>query len=298
MPLLRTSRDSGASNSSDRLFDRQKASNSFCPRSWSHPASLPSDLARIRRLPSATPPSPCNRRLTAGAHKESGTAQRPSRTCSRSRQQEIQAGVRQNPNLVVTGSNVTLSESRATTSTSTVSECSASSNAGKSVATGVSTPRVPQRRRPMRDYHRQQEQQTALSVRGPSPTSSLQRQRELFAEDDLDDFKHELQSGHQQGPPQSGKHREAGLLERLDLHLARVRIRPVERDHQRAAGEHSASSSSRLPGQATVRTSTSSAIVVPPIVSATMEDLEQKASRFAPRFFTPPILASQSPTQM
>src|SRR5271170_2022986 len=137
--------------------------------------------------------------------------------------QEIQAGVRQNPNLVVTGSDVTLGEY---------------ANNPYYYSVGVSRLFERGEKRRWRldsarsttaqtdaQYHAQ-EQQTILSVRQAFTNFIIAKAAKKLADDNLADFKHELDIGHER--------LKAGDLAKLDYERLDLQLAQFETDESNA----------------------------------------------------------------
>ena len=137
--------------------------------------------------------------------------------------QELQAGVRQNPNLVITGSDVTLGE-----------------NAANPYYYSVGVSRLFERGEKRRwrldsarsttaqtdaQYHAQ-EQQTILSVRQAFTNFVIAKAARKLADDNLNDFRHELDIGRER--------LKAGDLAKLDFERLDLQLAQFESDESNA----------------------------------------------------------------
>ncbi len=190
--------------------------------------------------------------------------------------QEIQAGVRQNPNLVVTGSNVTIGEE---------------SNNPYYYTVGVNRLFERGEKRRWRldsaqsttaqtdaQYHAQ-EQQTILSVRQAFTNFVIAKAAKKLADDNLNDFKHELDIGRDR--------LNAGDIAKLDFERLDLQLAQFETDESNAITNEQ---------QATVQLQALLGYskprmdfdvigeVVPPVVAGTMENMEQKALAARPDY--------------
>jgi outer membrane protein, heavy metal efflux system len=190
--------------------------------------------------------------------------------------QEIQAGVRQNPNLVVTGSNVTLGEQ---------------SNNPYYYSVGVSRLFERGEKRRWRldsarsttaqtdaQYHAQ-EQQTILSVRQAFTNFVIAKAAKKLADDNLNDFRKELDIGRDR--------LKAGDLAKLDFERLDLQLAQFETDESNAitnAQQASVQLQVLLGYDRPRQDFDVVGDVVPPVVSGTMEDLEQKALAARPDY--------------
>jgi outer membrane protein, heavy metal efflux system len=190
--------------------------------------------------------------------------------------QEIQAGLRQNPNLVATGSNVTLGE-----------------QADNPYYYSVGVSRLFERGEKRRwrldsarsttaqtdaQYHAQ-EQQTILSVRQAFTNFIIAKAAKKLADDNLNDFKHELDIGRER--------LKAGDLAKLDFERLDLQLAQFESDESNAItnAQQASVQLQVLLGYDTPRKDFDVVgDVVPPVVSGTMEDLEQKALAARPDY--------------
>ena len=172
---------------------------------------------KVRRLRRLIHPSQCSRPLT-WRERRIRTLLSAQQNLLSVKAQELQAGVRQNPNLVVTGSNVTIGEE---------------SNNPYYYSVGVNRLFERGEKRRWRldiarsttaqtdaQYHAQ-EQQTILSVRQAFTNFVIAKAAKKLADDNLNDFRHELDIGRER--------LKAGDIakldfERLDLQLAQFEI--------------------------------------------------------------------------
>jgi cobalt-zinc-cadmium efflux system outer membrane protein len=190
--------------------------------------------------------------------------------------QEIQAGVRQNPNLVLTGSNVTLG---------------AQSDNPYYYSAGVSRLFERGEKRRWRldsarsttaqtdaQYHAQ-EQQTILSVRQAFTSFVIAKAAQKLADDNLSDFKHELDIGRER--------LKAGDLAKLDFERLDLQLAQFESDESNAitnAQQASVQLQVLLGYDKPRKDFDVVGYVVPPVVSDTMESLEQKALAARPDY--------------
>src|SRR5277367_4301022 len=190
--------------------------------------------------------------------------------------QELQAGVRQNPNLVVTGSNVTLGED---------------SNNPYYYSAGVN--RLFERgekRRWRLDSARSttaqtdaqyyaQEQQIILSVRQAFTNFVIAKTAKKLADDNLNDYRHELDIGRERF--------KAGDIAKLDFERLDLQLAQFESDESNAItnAQQSSIQIQTLIGYDKARTDFDVlGNIVPPPVSDTMESLEQKALAARPDY--------------
>jgi cobalt-zinc-cadmium efflux system outer membrane protein len=190
--------------------------------------------------------------------------------------QELQAGVRQNPNLVVTGSDVTLGEY---------------ANNPYYYSVGVSRLFERGEKRRWRldsarsttaqtdaQYHAQ-EQQTILSVRQAFTSFVIAKAAKKLADDNLNEFKKELDIGRER--------LKAGDLAKLDFERLDLQLAQFESDESNAitnAQQASVQLQVLLGYDKPRQDFDVVGDVVPPGVSGTMEDLEQKALAARPDY--------------
>jgi cobalt-zinc-cadmium efflux system outer membrane protein len=183
--------------------------------------------------------------------------------------QETQAGLRTNPYFNVTGGNVTLGENAANPYDYTV-------GVGRLFERG-------EKRRWRLDsarsttaqtdaqYHAQ-EQQTVLAVRQAFTSFVLAKAARKLADDNLNDFKHEVDIGRER--------LKAGDLAKLDFERLDLQLAQFESDESTAVtnAQQASVQLQVLLGYDKSRTDFDVAgDIVPPVVSSTMEELEQKA---------------------
>jgi outer membrane protein, heavy metal efflux system len=190
--------------------------------------------------------------------------------------QELQAGVRQNPNLVVTGSNVTLGED---------------SNNPYYYSVGVNRLFERGEKRRWRldsarsttaqtdaQYHAQ-EQQIILSVRVSFTNFVIAKAAKKLADDNLNDYRHELDIARERF--------KAGDIAKLDFERLDLQLAQFESDESNAiTNEQQASVQLQvLLGYNKPRMDFDVVgDVVPPLVAGTMEDMEQKALSARPDY--------------
>ena len=190
--------------------------------------------------------------------------------------QELQAGVRQNPNLVITGSDVTLGE-----------------NAANPYYYSVGVSRLFERGEKRRwrldsarsttaqtdaQYHAQ-EQQTILAVRQAFTSFVIAKAARKLADDNLNDFRHELDIGRER--------LKAGDLAKLDFERLDLQLAQFESDESNAitnAQQASLQLQVLLGYDKPRKDFDVVGEVVPPAVSDTMESLEQKALTARPDY--------------
>ena len=183
--------------------------------------------------------------------------------------QEIQAGLRQNPNLVVTGSNVTLDEQAANPyyysfGVSRLFERGEKRRWRLDSARSTTAQTDAQ-------YHAQ-EQQAVLAVRQAFTNFVIAKAAKKLADDNLSDFKHELDIGRER--------LKAGDLAKLDFERLDLQLAQFETDESNAitnAQQASLQLQVLLGYDKPRKDFDVVGDVIPPVVSGTMEDLEQKA---------------------
>jgi cobalt-zinc-cadmium efflux system outer membrane protein len=190
--------------------------------------------------------------------------------------QEIQAGVRANPYLNLGGSNVTLGED-------------ANNPYDYSVGVGRLFERGQKRRWRLdsarsttaqtdAQYH-SQEQQTILSVKQAFTNFVLAKAAKKLADDNLNDFKHEVDIGHER--------LQAGDLAKLDFERLDLQLAQFESDESNAINNAQQASVQLqvLLGYDKPRADFDVVgDIVPPVVGSTMEELEQKALAARPDY--------------
>jgi cobalt-zinc-cadmium efflux system outer membrane protein len=190
--------------------------------------------------------------------------------------QELQAGVRQNPNLVVTGSNVTIGED---------------SNNPYYYSVGVNRLFERGEKRRWRldsarsttaqtdaQYHAQQ-QQIVLSVRQAFTNFVIAKAAKKLADDNLNDFKHELDIGRER--------LKAGDIAKLDFERLDLQMAQFETDESNAItnAQQASVQLQVLLGYNKPRMDFDVVgEIVPPVVGGTMEDMEQKAMAARPDY--------------
>jgi cobalt-zinc-cadmium efflux system outer membrane protein len=190
--------------------------------------------------------------------------------------QEIQAGLRVNPDFNASGSNVTLG---------------AQANNPYDYNVGISRLFERGQKRRWRldsarsttaqtdaQYHNQ-EQQTILAVRQAFTNFVLAKAAKKLADDNLNDFKHEVDIGHER--------LKAGDLAKLDFERLDLQLAQFESDESSAITNQEQASAQLqvLLGYEKPRADFDViGDIVPPVVSATMEELEQKALAARPDY--------------
>jgi outer membrane protein, heavy metal efflux system len=183
--------------------------------------------------------------------------------------QEIQAGVRQNPNLIATGSDVTQNAQAAnpyyySVGVSRLFERGEKRRWRLDIARSTTVQTDAQ-------YHAQ-EQQTILAVRQAFTNFVIAKAAKKLADDNLNDFKHELDIGQER--------LKAGDLARLDFERLDLQLAQFESDESNAVtnAQQASVQLQVLLGYDKPRQDFDIVgDVVPPVVSGTMQDLEQKA---------------------
>ena len=190
--------------------------------------------------------------------------------------QEIQAGVRTNPYLSASGSNITLGEF-------------ANNPYDYNVGVGRLFERGEKRRwrldsarsttaQTVAQYHLQ-EQQTVLAVRQAFTNFVLAKAAKKLADDNLADYKHELDIGRER--------LKAGDLAKLDFERLDLQLAQFESDESNAItnAQQASDQLQVLLGYDKPRSDFDViGDIVPPAVVATMEDLEQKALAARPDY--------------
>jgi len=190
--------------------------------------------------------------------------------------QEIQAGVRANPYFTASGSNITLGEY-------------ANNPYDYDVGVGRLFERGEKRRWRLdsarsttaqtdAQYHAQ-EQQTILAVRQAFTNSVIAKAAKKLADDNLADFKHELDIGHERF--------KAGDLAKLDYERLDLQLAQFETDESNAitSAQQASIQLQALLGYDKARPDFDViGDVVPPPVTDTMESLEQKALAARPDY--------------
>jgi outer membrane protein, heavy metal efflux system len=183
--------------------------------------------------------------------------------------QEIQAGLRANPDFNVSGSNVTLGE-----------------QANNPYDYNIGVSRLFERGEKRRwrldsarsttaqtdaQYHNQ-EQQTILAVRQAFTSFVLAKAARKLADDNLNDFKHEVDIGRER--------LKAGDLAKLDFERLDLQLAQFESDESTAITNAQQASAQLQILLGYEKPSTDFDVtgdIVPPVISSTMEELEQKA---------------------
>jgi cobalt-zinc-cadmium efflux system outer membrane protein len=190
--------------------------------------------------------------------------------------QEIQAGVRQNPNLVVTGSNVTLGTYADnpyyySAGINRLFERGEKRRWRLDIAHSTTAQTDAQ-------YHAQ-EQQTILSVRQAFTNFVIAKAAKKLADDNLNDFKHELDINRER--------LKAGDIAKLDFERLDLQLAQFESDESNAItnAQQASVQLQVLLGYDKLRQDFDIiGDVVPPGVSDTMESLEQKALAARPDY--------------
>src|SRR5580704_12325714 len=190
--------------------------------------------------------------------------------------QELQASVRQNPNLVVAGQNVTLG-TYADNPYFYSAGVSRLFERGEKRRWRLDTARSTTAQTDAQ-YHAQ-EQQTILSVRQAFTNFVIAKAAKKLADDNLSDFKHELDIGRER--------LKAGDLAKLDFERLDLQLAQFESDESNAitnAQQASVQLQVLLGYDKPRQDFDVVGDVIPPVVSSTMEDLEQKALAARPDY--------------
>jgi outer membrane protein, heavy metal efflux system len=184
--------------------------------------------------------------------------------------QELQAGVRANPFLTVTGTNITLPAQGAANPYSYSGQVSRLFERGEKRRWRLDSARSTTAQTDAQ-YHNQ-EQQTILAVRQAFTSFVLAKAAKKLADDNLNDFKHEIEIGRDR--------LNAGDLSKLDFKRLDLQLAQFESDDSNAVANAQQASVELqvLLGYEKPRTDFDViGDIVPPVVPFTMEDLEQKA---------------------
>ncbi|MEI9977782.1 MAG: TolC family protein [Edaphobacter sp.] len=192
------------------------------------------------------------------------------------RAQELQAGVRQNPNLVVTGSNVTLGEYAANPYFYSVG-VNRLFERGEKRRWRLDSARSTTAQTDAQ-YHAQ-EQQTILAVRQAFTNFVIAKAAKKLADDNLNDFRHELDIGRER--------LKAGDIAKLDFERLDLQMAQFESDESTAItnAQQASVQLQLLLGYDKPRLDFDViGDVVPPVVAGTMEAMEQKALAARPDY--------------
>jgi cobalt-zinc-cadmium efflux system outer membrane protein len=191
--------------------------------------------------------------------------------------QEIQAGVRANPYFAFAGSNVTLPAEGASNPYQYSLQVSRLFERGEKRRWRLDSARSTTAQTDAQ-YHAQ-EQQTILSVRQAFTSFVIAKAAKKLADDNLNDFKHELDIDRER--------LKAGDLAKLDFERLDLQLAQFESDESNAITNVQQASVQLqvLLGYDKPRSDFDVVgDVVPPVVSGTMEDLEQKALAARPDY--------------
>jgi outer membrane protein, heavy metal efflux system len=190
--------------------------------------------------------------------------------------QEIQAGVRQNPNLIATGQDITQGADSANPYYYSVG-VSRLFERGEKRRWRLDSARSTTAQTDAQ-YHAQ-EQQTILSVRQAFTNFVIAKAARKLAEDNLNDFKHEIDIGRDR--------LKVGDLAKLDFERLDLQLAQFESDESTAitnAQQASVQLQVLLGSDKPRQDFDVVGEVVPPAVTGTVEDLEQKALAARPDF--------------
>jgi outer membrane protein, heavy metal efflux system len=191
--------------------------------------------------------------------------------------QEIQAGVRANPYFGFTGTNITLPAEGASNPYAYSVQVSRLFERGEKRRWRLDSARSTTAQTDAQ-YHNQ-EQQTILAVRQAFTNFVLAKAAKKLADDNLNDFKHEVDIGHER--------LKAGDLAKLDFERLDLQLAQFESDESSAiTNEQQASAQLQvLLGYEKPRADFDViGDIVPPVVSSTIEELEQKALAARPDY--------------
>jgi outer membrane protein, heavy metal efflux system len=191
--------------------------------------------------------------------------------------QEIQAGVRTNPYFGFTGSNVTLPAEGASNPYQYSLQVSRLFERGEKRRWRLDSARSTTAQTDAQ-YHNQ-EQQTILAVRQAFTNFVLAKAAKKLADDNLNDFKHELDIGRER--------LKAGDLAKLDFERLDLQLAQFESDESAAItnAQQASDQLQVLLGYDKPRADFDVVgDIVPPVVSFTMEALEQKALAARPDY--------------
>src|SRR3984957_12793574 len=194
--------------------------------------------------------------------------------------QEIQAGVRANPYFGVVGSNVTLPAEGASNPYAYSIQVSRLFERGEKRRWRLDSARSTTAQTDAQ-YHNQ-EQQTILAVRQAFTNFVLAKAAKKLADDNLNDFKHEVEIGRERF--------KAGDIAKLDFERLDLQLAQFESDESNAItnAQQSSVQLQVLLGYDKPRQDFDVVgDVIPPVVSTTMEDLEQKALAASPDYHAP-----------
>jgi cobalt-zinc-cadmium efflux system outer membrane protein len=191
--------------------------------------------------------------------------------------QEIQAGVRANPYFAFAGTNVTLPAEGASNPYQYSLQVSRLFERGEKRRWRLDSARSTSAQTDAQ-YHAQ-EQQTILSVRQAFSNFVIAKAAKKLADDNLNDFKHELDIGRER--------LKAGDIAKLDFERLDLQLAQFESDEASAItnAQQASVQLQVLLGYDKPRTDFDVVgDVVPPVVTGTMEDLEQKALAARPDY--------------
>jgi cobalt-zinc-cadmium efflux system outer membrane protein len=191
--------------------------------------------------------------------------------------QEIQAGVRANPYFGFTGSNITLPAQGAANPYQYSLQVSRLFERGEKRRWRLDSARSTTAQTDAQ-YHAQ-EQQTILAVRQAFTNFVIAKAAKKLADDNLNDFKHELDIGRER--------LKAGDLAKLDFERLDLQLAQFESDESNAitnAQQASVQLQVLLGYDKPRQDFDVVGDVIPPVVSGTMEDLEQKGLAARPDY--------------
>ncbi len=191
--------------------------------------------------------------------------------------QEIQAGVRANPYFGFTGTDITLPAEGASNPYSYSLQVSRLFERGEKRRWRLDSARSTTAQTDAQ--YRAQEQQTILSVRQAFTSFVIAKAAKKLADDNLADFKHELDIGRER--------LKAGDIAKLDFERLDLQLAQFESDESNAitnAQQASIQLQTLLGYDKPRQDFDVVGDVAPPVVSATVDDLEQKALAARPDF--------------
>jgi len=191
--------------------------------------------------------------------------------------QEIQAGLRQNPNLAVTGTNVSLSTSNPAGPYAYSAQVSRLFERGEKRRWRLDTARSTTDQ--TRDQYNLQEQQTVLAVKQAFTSMLLAKAALKLAQDNLKDFRHELDI--------SKARYDAGDIGKIDYERLDLQMAQFETDESTAEATLSQTSYQLQTLIGIDHPNDSFDIagdIVPPALASSLTDLEQKALAARPDY--------------
>ncbi len=232
--------------------------------------------------PAQTPPTPAPTAITMQEAVDLAKAKNPTLLSSQQnllsvKAQEIQAGVRANPYFGLAGSNITLPAEGASNPYAYSGQISRLFERGEKRRWRLDSARSTTAQTDAQ-YHLQ-EQQTIFAVRQAFTSFVLAKAAKKLADENLADFKHELDIANERF--------KAGDLAKLDLERLDLQLAQFETDESNAVtnAQQASDQLQVLLGYDKPRTDFDVIDdIVPPVVTATMDELEQKALAARPDY--------------